>query len=781
MAGPRTPISRPMVLLSAGAVSAAIVVAVYAVVRGAAPSTVAPGRCDVTATVSVTTDAAERPVAVARDAYFSWALLVSPKAGRVDGSVRVRVVRVPDEGAPAVIYTGDAPAADAVAGFARGPAGVAFAIARGRAVTAYVVTPEGAVREHAFPRGESPPGRDALTPSLSLSAEPDGTLTALARWPAPYGAQRIHTRDVRESEAYTPRRPDAFRAPDLAVVGDAVLLAQERLAGSFRGAPARPAVELVVMDAAPAHPDTRAALTLAPAGERPRVAPLDPAAGAVVVWRDAQGLAASQALRGDAGWRAGEPLRLSDAVTENVTGDHDVASARACGAVAAWRDGASVVARAFDLARSRRGEPARVEAPVGERVAGEAARVRVERVGDRTLVAVDTAAGPRVYDATADEACAVTLRAVALPAAASAAGMRVVGLAAGASAAVLAVTAAPSDAAASAMVYATIPAATAQPARLAPPAATAQQGASALAMLAGDVPVLVGRARASVMLLRVGDAADRDEPGEDLLLRAVRGEDVAVTASAALHRVWVADVSGDEDTGFGAPRSVVVHSAIDTLEDGPRTEVRPAAVPRADYARTTLTALAGAGDAAWGVTASAGAGDDCAPGAWASLRTVADALIGPAVSLVTEGEPACADQVLAASWAGAHLAATVLGERAGVRLVTGDVRTGAVRGQPLDTRTNARPRMAAVARAQRGLLALWLDGDALSPSLRYRMFTRDGAPRTDVVTLGEVTAAPGDVRPGDALLLDGEGGRYVTVLRTVHGPRLARLSCGAVP
>jgi hypothetical protein len=119
----------------------------------------------------------------------------------------------------------------------------------------------------------------------------------------------------------------------------------------------------------------------------------------------------------------------------------------------------------------------------------------------------------------------------------------------------------------------------------------------------------------------------------------------------------------------------------------------------------------------------------------------------------------------------------VLGERAGVRLVTGDVRTGAVRGQPLDTRTNARPRMAAVARAQRGLLALWLDGDALSPSLRYRMFTRDGAPRTDVVTLGEVTAAPGDVRPGDALLLDGEGGRYVTV----HGPRLARLSCGAVP
>ena len=99
MAGPPTPISRPMVLVSAGAVSAAIVVAAYAVVRGVAPSTAPPGRCDVTATVSVSTDAAERPVAVARDTYFSWALLVAPRAGRADGSVRVRVVRVPDEGA----------------------------------------------------------------------------------------------------------------------------------------------------------------------------------------------------------------------------------------------------------------------------------------------------------------------------------------------------------------------------------------------------------------------------------------------------------------------------------------------------------------------------------------------------------------------------------------------------------------------------------------------------------------------------------------------------------
>ena len=125
-----------------------------------------------------------------------------------------------------------------------------------------------------------------------------------------------------------------------------------------------------------------------------------------------------------------------------------------------------------------------------------------------------------------------------------------------------------------------------------------------------------GRARGSVMLRRVGDPGDRDEPGEDLLLRAMRGVDVALEASAARRRVWVADVSGAEETPFGPAGAVVIHSAIDTLEDGPRTEVRTATVPEADFPRMTLGPRDV--DGLRGATWSGSSGPSCVPGAWAS-------------------------------------------------------------------------------------------------------------------------------------------------------------------
>ena len=86
-----------------------------------------------------------------------------------------------------------------------------------------------------------------------------------------------------------------------------------------------------------------------------------------------------------------------------------------------------------------------------------------------------------------------------------------------------------------------------------------------------------------------------------------------------------------------------------------------------------------------------------------------------------------------------------------------------------------------MAAARNGLLALWLDGEALSPTLRFRMFTRDGAARTAAASLGESTGAPGDAAPSDAMPLDGDEDRFAAVLRTVHGPRVARITCGAVP
>ncbi len=308
----------------------------------------------------------------------------------------------------------------------------------------------------------------------------------------------------------------------------------------------------------------------------------------------------------------------------------------------------------------------------------------------------------------------------------------------------------------------------------------------------GDVPVAVGRARASSMLQPIDGARDEKGMGEDLLLRGMRGVDLAVDASATLHRVLVADVAGDEETAFGPPRAVVLQSAIDALEDGPRTEVRTATVPHADFARITLSALSNGADAAWGATLSASTGSDCVAGAWATLRNADDRVINPsppsrespwpwAVPLVPQADRSCADRVLASHWEGTRIAATLSGERLGTRLVTGDVRTGSLRANPLDSSASARVRLASVTPATNGLLALWLDGDARAPTLRYRMFSRDGDARTEAVTLGEVTEAPGESAPGESLPLAGDGERYVAALRTVHGPRVARLSCGAVP
>ncbi len=168
-----------MLLVSAGVVAAAAAVAFFAVVRGAAPRGADPGRCDVTATVSVTTDAVDRPLAVLRSANASWALVAAPKPGRNDGTLRVRAVRVPDEGAPAVIATLDAPAAESVSGLVDTPDGPTFAIARGHALTAYTLTAQGTVRERALPRSEAPSAHPTGPTQLALAWR-DGRWSA---WP----------------------------------------------------------------------------------------------------------------------------------------------------------------------------------------------------------------------------------------------------------------------------------------------------------------------------------------------------------------------------------------------------------------------------------------------------------------------------------------------------------------------------------------------------------------------------------------------------------------------
>jgi len=726
-------------------------------------------------------------VSVLRGARGAWALVVAPAPGRSDGAVRVRAVRVPDTGVAETVWTGEAPGDGAVSKLARTRDGAAFAVARGRAITVYELTASGPPRERPLPRGESPPGRDAVTPSLALAAESegDGHLTLLARWPPPWGTRHLSTRDVREGGPMTPRRRDAFVHPDLALVGDVVLLAQERRKGTFLEAPVRDrGVEFVVMDASPAHPDLLA--TLAPPHDAgpssmPRVSLVDPAVpprGALAAWRDDHGLVAAHVRRDDHGhWTLGAPLRVSDDRRDGAP--FDVGSLPGpCNGLLAWRDGDAVVARAFEATGSTRvGPPTQVSLPAGVAVAGVDPRVRLERGGNRTVLAVDTAQGVRAFDVTVTDACALSLTPIGLPS--GFAGARLAGTASSGDRVALVATPDPPDAVETRAHFVTLPAAGGV--RVHPAAETLPQGVSAMGLFEGGIAVVAGRAHGSVMLRRVGDAHD-DEPGEDLLLRAMRGEDLAVEASAAHHRVWVADVTGDEESPFGPPRSVVVHSAIDTLEDGPRTEVRTATVPEADFAVMTLGVREG--DGLRGATWSGSTGEGCIPGAWASRHDRDDRGVTGTwqwmVPLVPEALRRCGDRVHTALWRGDTLHAAVSGERFGTRLVIVETGRGEARWLAFDERPGARVRQASIDRWGEGVFAVWLDGDPRAPAVRCRLFSREGSPRTGVIHLGEVLEAPVDASEDGAVPVSVGPGGIAVLLRTSHGPRLARVACGAI-
>lgn len=758
------------------------------------PTGLPPGRCEVETTSAVTTELRDQPRAVMVHEGFTWVLVTAPEAP--PPRVGVRVVRIPPRGPGAVMFSGHARSAEAVTGFVMTPEGPAFAVADGRDVKLRVFreSAPNQPREVAFPRGESPPGRDALTPALALTQDETGVTSALARWPSPYGVHRLHTRDTRESVAYTPRRRDRWHAPDVSVQGEVVYVAQERAVGNFTDASVtRTEVELAWMDAQPAVAALRAVIPLARGaqGHTPRVCALDAtdtSRGVAVVWRDEAGVSAARVGRPEPGrvWQAEGTLRVAD---DRAMRAHtlDVAPAGACGHLAAWLRGDALVAHVFDLTAGRAGAEATVAiGPSGEE---NAARVRAERTQNRTFVATDTAQGVKVYEAVMTPGCALTLRAVALPATGT--GARMVGFAASGDRAVLSYALTPAGAPEARVGLVTLwddgRAAVGRAAAVVP------MGAVDMTLLDGNVPVIVGPAHGSVQLLRLDDPGDDDEPGEDLLLRGMRGAELAIASSFPLKRVWVADVAGDEENDFGPPGAVVVHSAIDGLEDGPRTEVRTSVAPEAEFARITLDAGAGA----WATTGSGGVATPdtgaCVPGAWVSLRARVDdrpITFTPAPqdspwpwarALVPADVRACGDRVQSIVWNNSFVAATLRGERLGARLALGDVTAGEVRTVALDERQGAQPRVASVARAGAGYLAVWLEGASRSPSLRYRMFAQDGSARGAVGVLGEITESPSDTLDAvDGMPLAHAGGdRWVTVMRTIHGPRVAKLKCGA--
>jgi hypothetical protein len=737
----------------------------------------------------VTNEAADQPIAVARDSQTSWVLVSSPTQNKV------KLVRVPQEGTSSVVWSTDVAPEDRVAGFVRTTEGLAFAITHKRALNGYVLSPAGVVSDKRFPRGEPTPGRDEVTPSLSLAADDHNILNAMVHWPTPYGARRMTSRDVRESRIYAPQRRDRFASPDVLTLGDRVLVAYERHAGTYIESPSAPSrTELAVMDASHVHPDVLATVTLprdATPGSHPHIAPLDvssPASGAVVVWRDDGGLVAARvAMQDNHPWQCLQTMRVQDTT---VHGEHDVGSAALCGSVVAWRDGDTVSVRAFDVLHGTAGQPVHMNVPSGERVAGQTPRVRIERTGAQTFLAVDATQGPRLFRVAVTAECAATVTPVVLPASASmGSGSRLAGLAATPTVLFAAVTREAPDATETTLGLYQVH--TTETPTLPRGTTHVPQAVTEITVFAGDIPVVIGRAHDSVMLQLVG-APGSDDETEDLLLQDMVGNEVSVASSPALHRVWVADIASAQESPFGPPHAVVVQSAIDTLEDGPRTTVRPVSVPYAEMSRYTIERTTYNTQPVWGVTWSGAThGDDCVAGAWASLHahnTDEPVALGNnnnsspwpwAMGLIAPEQRTCGDRVLTALWNNTQLVASIVGERVGAQLVFANLSDTTMRNVVLDSRTPTTPRQTALSRVTNGYVAFWLDGDRLSPSLRYRMFSSTGSAVSNVTELGSIAEAPGNTTDTDPLPLDGSNDKYSLLMRTSHGPRLARIECGA--
>ncbi|MDP3219881.1 MAG: hypothetical protein Q8S73_37625, partial [Deltaproteobacteria bacterium] len=659
---------------------------------------------------------------------------------------------------------------------------VAFASAAGPVVRATAFDGR-AARATEFPRGEQPSGRPAVTPSLSLTTEVDGALTVAAHWGGAFGTRRLHQRDTRESPELGPLRRDRFDAPALAVLGDALVALHERRVGTFTDdSTAGTRLEAAAFPAGPFDVATARDVVLSTsAGARDaRLAAAE--ASAVALWRDGDRLLAA---RLDA-----TPTQLS-AVAPPLAwsaaggAHHDVAAAGAC-AVAAWDHDGSIVARGIDL----RGAGAVAASEVAVRPRGAVDDLRLARVGDGFVAMAVTTGSLQAWRVTLDAACAPTLSPLAWPGpVAPRPGLRLIAVSGDATGATVLSTLDPVDAPATLVSRVDLDAAfvigPAVSERVPQPVVAGTRQDARIALVAGPY-------RGTVRVQRLGDAADDDEPGEDVLLRLARGARVGLVASARLHRIWVADRSDADSNTFHAPHSLVLHSVIDTLEDGPRTELATAAPPAAGFSSVSLHRIdpADAGRPAWALLASPAPAADTPPaleGAWVFLFDGSDR---PVARRVTDGSPwphAAAllpaalrtshDRVMAVAWRGTSLAAIVTGPRAGVRLVTGDPFTETLRDVPLATTAPTMVRGATVLPSREGWMTFWLDVTHPAPTLHDRRFDPRGGALGAADRLGEFLRLDEQALSSALAAAVTAPGEFAVAIPTPHGVRVAEVRC----
>lgn len=771
---------RTAAVAAAFALAATCAFAVVVVRRGGGGHVPPAGRCEVSSTRALTSDPGDRVVGMTRHQGRLWALSVRRTAAGATG----RLVRsASGRSEPVTVATETLADPAAVAGPVVSRHGVAFVSAAGAAVRATAFDGRRTTTTE-LPRGEQPVGRAGRSPRLAVAAEADGSLAVAAHWGGAFGTRRLHQRDTRESPGLGPLRRDRYDAPALAVLGDALLLVQERRVGAFLDdSLTGRRVEAVAFPAGPFDPAAprEAVLSAASAAGDARLAATDTAA--VALWRDGGRLVATR-IALTATQLVPDPSPV--AVAAGPGAHHDLAAASSC-AVAVWdRDGA-VVVKGLDASGA-----ALVAAPeASARAAGPVGDLRVARVGDAFVAVALARASLQAWRVSVDAACAPTLAPLALPAArGTQPGLRLIAVSGDATGATVLSTRDPADAPTTLVTRVEIDAGFVAGApvdeRVAQPVIVGARQDARVALVGGPL-------RGTVRVQRLGDAGDDDEPGEDILLRLARGERLAMVASTARHRIWIADRGDARSNGFHPPHSLVLHSVIDTLEDGPRTEVATATAPEAAFASIALRRLeaADASHPAWALVASPDPSPDpsttpALEGAWAFLfdaadrpvaRRVADGSPWPhAASLLPAALRSHRDRVEAVAWRGTALAAIVTGPRAGVRLVTGDPFTETLRHVPL----SAAPTMvrgATVLPSGDGWIAFWLDVTHPSPTLHGRRFDARGQALGAPDPLGEfLRLDPAALGTALAAAVCGPD-EFAVAVPTPHGVRVAEVRC----
>lgn len=758
------------------ALAAAGTFVVFLVRQGTGGHAPPPGRCEVGSTRALTPDATGRVVGLAQHRGSLWALSVE----RVGGARVARLLRsTSGREAPTPVATTAFPEGATVDGPIVVDGRLTFVTAAGPVLRATSFDGR-AARSVEFPRGEAPPGRTEHTPGVSLASEADGTPAVAVRWGGRFGTRRLHLRDTRESPGLGPLRRDRFDAPALAVLGDSLVALHERHVGTFvddtRTSTQLEAVAFPVGPFDPTPPrDALVATSDHLSGAR--LAPVD---GAVIaLWADHLHLEAARVDVSPSGV-------VVDAARVTIESDpvshHDLAAGRGPCALAVWGMGTSLLAsalRAHDATVTSTPETSIPVQSIDD--------LRAARVGDGVAVVSLGGASLQAWRVDLDAStCTPTLTPLALPATTvRGEGLRILGFSGDATGATLLATRDPADAASTRVTRIDI-----DPSfRVAPPVTElVPQSVGVGARFDAQIALVAGPSRETVRLQRLGDAGD-DEPGEDVLLRHALGRQLAMTASAARHRIWVADRSDASSNTFHPPHAVVLHSVIDTLEDGPRTEVATGAPPEASFASAMLCRLPAAPEpAAWALVTSpdpqARPGLD---GPWAFLFSRDDVPVRRAIddgSPFAHGAPllpgalrSSRDRVSPVAWRGPTMAAVVSGPRAGVRLVTGDPVRESLRDVPLCDTPASMIRGATVLARADGWVAFWLDVTHTAPTLRVRRFDARGVPSGAPETLGEFLHLDEASLPSSLAASVMGTDEFAVAVPTPHGVRLAEVRC----